>query len=102
MDKVVKDDKSAKDLILEDYGTYGAVESNISDKNVQYLYLTDFIASNYHSTTINKAYDKLGLRTPYIMVTGDMMPFFVGYANVFDQMAMLNDYSVDLSYGTVS
>ncbi len=102
VDKVVKDDKSAKDLVLEDYGTYGAVESNISDKNVQYLYLTDFIASNYHSTTINKAYDKLGLRTPYIMVTGDMMPFFVGYANVFDQMAMLNDYSVDLSYGTVS
>lgn len=93
---------SVKKAVLSDYDTYGAVDTGISDENVKYLYLTDFIATNYHSTDINTAYDSFGLRAPYIMVTGDMMPFFVGYASIFDQMAILNGYDVDTSYGTVS
>lgn len=95
-------DRTVREIVISDYSTYGAVVEDISDRNVQYLFLEDYIATNYHSADINAAYDKFGMRNPYIMVTGDMMPFFVGYSSVFDQMAILNDYSVDLSYGTVS
>ncbi len=94
--------KTVRSLVLSDYNTYGAVSEDISDENIAYLYLTDFIATNYHSSEINTAYDAFGLRAPYIMVTGDMMPFFVGYASIFDQMSILNGYTVDTSYGTVS
>ena len=95
-------DRTVREIVISDYSTYGAVVEDISDRNVQYLFLEDYIATNYHSADINAAYDKFGMRNPYIMVTGDMMPFFVGYSSVFDQMAILNDYSVDMSYGTVS
>ena len=94
-------EKTVRELVLTDYDTYGSVSSDISDENVKYLYLTDYIASNYHSSDINSAYDAFNMRSPYIMVSGDMMPFFVGYASVFDQMALLNGYDVDTSYGSV-
>ena len=101
-DYIIAGSSSARDLVVTDYDTYGAVDSGVSDKNVKYLYLSNFIATNYHAVDINAAYDALGLRTPYIMVTGDMMPFFVGYSNVFLQMGLLNGYIGDTSYGTVS
>ena len=94
-------EKTVRELVLSDYTTYGSVSSGISDENVKYLYLTNYIAYNYHSSEINSAYDAFNMRAPYIMVSGDMMPFFVGYASVFDQMAMLNGYEVDTSYGAV-
>ena len=94
-------EKTVRELVLSDYTTYGAVSSGISDENVKYLYLTNYIAYNYHSSEINSAYDAFNMRAPYIMVSGDMMPFFVGYASVFDQMALLNGYEVDTSYGAV-
>ncbi len=94
--------RSVRDIVIADYDIYGAVTDDISYTNVVYLYLSNYIATNYHSSDINTAYDSFGLRSPYIMVTGDMMPFFVGYASIFDQMAILNGYDVDSSYGTVS
>ncbi len=95
-------DKSVKELVISNYEKYGAVSEDISDKNVKYLYLENYIAANYHSADINAAYDSFGMRAPYIMVTGDMMPFFVGYSNVFDQMAILNGYTVNTNDGSVS
>ena len=93
---------SVRDQVLSDYDTYGAVDSGITDENVKYLWLTNYIAVNYHSYDITSAYDALGYKTPYIMVTGDMMPFYYGYATVFEEMAMMNGYAVNMSYGSVN
>ena len=95
-------DKSVREMVISDYKTYGTVSADLSDENVIYLFLTDYIAAKYHNYDITLAYDALGLRSPYIMVTGDMMPFFYGYAGTFDEMALLNGYQVDRSNGTVS
>lgn len=97
----VVDGVSVRDKVMTDYETYGSVSESISDRNIQYLFLTDYIAVNYHSYDITRAYDALGLRAPYIMVTGDMMPFFYGYSSIFDEMALLNGYDVDYTNGTV-
>ena len=93
--------KTVREQVTTDYDTYGAVESGISDENVKFLWLSNYIAANYHSYTIDQAYDALGYKSPYIMITGDMLPFYYGYSGVFDQMAMLNGYEVSTSNGTV-
>ncbi|MBO7410239.1 MAG: hypothetical protein J6T68_04885, partial [Candidatus Methanomethylophilaceae archaeon] len=93
--------KTVRDWVTTDYDTYGAVGEGVSDENVKFLWLSNYIASNYHSYVINQAYDALGYKSPYIMVTGDMLPFYYGYSGVFDQMAMLNGYDVDTSSGAV-
>ena len=112
IDNVLKDveykigGKTVKYMVTTDVETYGKVTEDISDENVKYLFLTNFLAENYSQYVINEAYDLIaaeeGLSTPYIMVTGDMMPFYYGYAGVFNEMAVLNGYNVDSTNYTVS
>ncbi|MGN1044337.1 MAG: STT3 domain-containing protein, partial [Candidatus Methanomethylophilaceae archaeon] len=112
IDNVLKDasftvgGKTVRYIVTTDVDTYGKVGSDISDENVKYLFLTNYIASECPLYTINEAYDKLSdskdLATPFIMVTGDMMPFYYGYAGIFNEMALLNAYNVDTSTYTVS
>lgn len=97
----VVDGTSVRDRVMTDYETYGSVDSSISDLNIKYLFLSDYLMKGYHSYQLTGAYDALGLRNPYIMVSSDMMPFFYGYSGIFDEMALLNGYSVDYSNGTV-
>ena len=99
--RVAEGQKTVREQVTSDYDTYGAVDEGVSDENVKFLWLSNYIAVNYHSYVIDEAYDALGYKSPYIMVTGDMLPFYYGYSGVFDQMAMLNGYSVDTSNGTV-
>ncbi|MBO5654216.1 MAG: hypothetical protein J6R72_01845, partial [Candidatus Methanomethylophilaceae archaeon] len=98
--------KTVKYIVTTDVETYGKVTEDISDENVKYLFLTNFLAESCPQYDINQAYDNVAaandLATPYIMVTGDMMPFYYGYAGVFNEMALLNGYEVDSSsYFTV-
>ncbi len=112
MDNVLNDasfvigGKTVRYIVTTDVETYGNVGSDISDENVKYLFLTNYISSECPLYTINQAYDELSdskdLATPYIMVTGDMMPFYYGYAGVFNEMALLNGYNVDSSNYTVN
>lgn len=87
-------DVTIRDIVKSDYDTYGKVSSDISEKNVIYLYLSNYIADNVSSYDINLAYDALNLRVPYIMVTGDMVPFFYNTSAVFNEMAYLNGYDL--------
>ena len=103
--KLVDGGKSIRYMVTTDVETYGKVSEDISDENIQYLFITNYLAENYSQYAINKAYDTLAsqkqLATPYVMVTGDMMPFYYGYNGVFNEMAMLNGYNVNSSNYTV-
>ena len=112
IDTVLKDveykigGKTVKYMVTTDVETYGKVSEDISDENVRYLFLTNYFAENYSQFVINEAYDLIAaeedLATPYIMVTGDMMPFYYGYAGIFNEMALLNGYDVDSTNYTVN
>lgn len=97
-------DRTVRDIVTTDNETYGHLSEDISDTNVKYLYLTNYMSDELRGYGVSEAYeavcDATGKSFDHILLTGDMMPLY--YSNVFIQMALMaghvfnsNTYAVE-------
>ncbi len=87
-------DRTVRDIVTTDNETYGHLSEDISDTNVKYLYLTNYMSDELRGYGVSEAYeavcDATGKSFDHILLTGDMMPLY--YSNVFIQMALMTGH----------
>ncbi len=89
---------TVKELVLTDVDTYGTIVSSVSDENVKYLFLSNYLAENYGAYKVQAMYDNVILTVEksvkYVTISSDMFPMFYGYSSTFMQLAAIGGHNV--------
>ena len=91
--------KTVRYIVTTDNKTYGVLSQSVSDINVQYAFLKNYLEENCGGYRISDMYeavcDASGKSFDYMLLTGDMMPLY--YSSVFIQMALMTGHVVNSS-----
>ena len=89
--------KTVRYIVTTDNETYGVLSQSVSDINVQYAFLKNYLEENCGGYRISAMYeavcDASGKSFDYMLLTGDMMPLY--YSSVFIQMALMTGHVVN-------
>ena len=89
--------KTVRYIVTTDNETYGVLSQSVSDINVQYAFLKNYLEENCGGYEISEMYeavcDASGKSFDYMLLTGDMMPLY--YSSVFIQMALMTGHVVN-------
>lgn len=89
--------KTVRYIVTTDNETYGVLSQSVSDINVQYAFLKNYLQENCGGYRISAMYeavcDASGKSFDYMLLTGDMMPLY--YSSVFIQMALMTGHVVN-------
>lgn len=89
--------KTVRYIVTTDNETYGVLSQSVSDINVQYAFLKNYLQENCGGYEVSEMYeavcDASGKSFDYMLLTGDMMPLY--YSSVFIQMALMTGHVVN-------